>query len=667
MVATHAIIGTAGHIDHGKTELVKALTGQDTDRLKEEKERGISIDLGFAYVTLPDGRRAGVIDVPGHERFIHNMLAGAHGVDLALFVVAADDGVMPQSEEHFDLLHLLGVHRGIFVITKADLAGAARIAEVEEEIRLLAEDTPMADAPILAVSALTGAGIDALRAEIAARLRTFDRRRRNAIFRLPVDRAFVMKGHGTVVTGTAMGSSVRAGQKLRLLPGGSDVRLRAIEVHSQPVDSAQAGQRVALNLSGAERMSIARGAVVAEERLDFVTDRLDARLEVRAAARHPLASNAGVRLFIGTSQALGRVIVLEAAAEVPLNSNGLVQIVLEKPVVALSGDHFVIRDLANQRTMGGGIVLNPLGRRNRRPRELYRERLTRLEQPFNGEVVAALLNLQESFALSAARIALLLDRDTKEIFGALDDPGLVSLPLGEDNGFTTRDKWEELKRLAVMAVEACHRNNPLAPGLEMEMLRVRLPYDIPARAFRAVVDRLCNETCLVRDDSVLKVATHQVRFAGEDRILAERLAQALDDAGLHPPDVRQLADTLGLAPNHEQRVRILLAALERQGRVAKLAGELYMDRRHLDVARARLLDYLARSPGITAAGYRDLLAVSRKSAISLLEYFDQAGVTTRVGDERRLRIRDPRRDPQSDAPAAPTADPDLKKEEPQIR
>src|SRR5215469_1646120 len=270
---THAIIGTGGHIDHGKTALIKALTGQETDRLKEEKERGISIDLGFAYFTLPDGTRAGIVDVPGHERFIRNMLAGAHGIDLVLFTIAADDGVMPQSEEHLDILHLLGTHRGIFVITKADLADTARRAEVRDEIELLAEGSSLAGAPLVEVSSITGAGFDQLRAEIVRALDGFEARRATGVFRLPLDRAFTIKGHGVVVTGTAMGAEVRVGQKLRALPGGEELRVRSIQVHSESVEQAGRCQRVALNLTGAEKLELARGNVLADEQLHFATSR----------------------------------------------------------------------------------------------------------------------------------------------------------------------------------------------------------------------------------------------------------------------------------------------------------------------------------------------------------------------------------------------------------
>src|SRR2546422_6263668 len=275
------IIGTAGHIDHGKTSLVRALTGQDTDRLKEEKERGISIDLGFAHFDAADGERAGIVDVPGHERFIRNMLAGAHGIDLVLFTVAADDGVMPQTEEHLDILHLLGVRRGIFVITKTDLVDAARVAAVREEIEILTLDTTLEGVPIIPVSTLTGEGLEALRAEIAAQLAAPRAPQPPGYFRLPVDRAFVMRGHGVVVTGTAIAGVVREAATVRILPGGETARVRNIEVHGGTVPQAEHGQRVAMNLAGGERSDLGRGHVVGDERLTRPTQRLDARGEIR--------------------------------------------------------------------------------------------------------------------------------------------------------------------------------------------------------------------------------------------------------------------------------------------------------------------------------------------------------------------------------------------------
>ncbi len=636
---THAIIGTAGHIDHGKTALIRALTGQETDRLKEERERGISIDLGFAYFTLPDGTRAGIVDVPGHERFIRNMLAGAHGVDLVLFTVAADDGVMPQSEEHLDILHLLGVSRGIFVITKCDLADAARIREVREEIELLADGTRLEGAPILEVSSVTGAGLDDLRAEIARRLEGFDARRATGIFRLPLDRAFVIKGHGTIVTGTGMGAEVRVGQKLRVLPGGDEVRVRAIQVHSVAVQSAGRCQRVALNLTVPERVELGRGQVLAEERLDFATSRFDAWVEIRPAARRPLRNNSRIRIFIGTSEILGRVILLEDRVSLAPKEKGLAQIVTVEPAVALAGDRFVLRDETNVRTIGGGVVLNPFGRRSRKPLDSYRRDLTAIRDRAGADALEALLNLQESLALASDRIACLLNRPTDEIRSELGDARFIRLSMGDEEGFTTRSKWEELKRFALAALKAHHESSPLSAGMEMESLRTRLPYEVSARAFRAIVDRIARETDLVREESLLRLKDHEVRLGGEAGELGARVEAVLVRAGFQPPDLRQLAEELRLEPSESGRLRTVLGAMEREGRVVKVATDLYFAKGAVDTARERLIAHLGANPEITAAVFRDLLGASRKFAIALLDHFDRTGVTTRVGDVRRLRSR----------------------------
>ncbi len=634
---THAIIGTAGHIDHGKTALIKALTGQDTDRLKEEKERGISIDLGFAYFTLPDGTRVGVVDVPGHERFIRNMLAGAHGIDLVLFTIAADDGVMPQSEEHLDILHLLAAARGIFVITKADLVDAVRLDEVTDEIELLADGTRLSRAPIVVVSSTTGAGLDDLRAEIARQLDGFEARRATGIFRLPLDRAFVIKGRGTVVTGTAIGAEVHIGDRLRVLPGGGEVRVRSIQVHGETVETAGRCQRVALNLAGSERVELERGCVLADWKLDLTTSRLDAALELRPAAKRPLRNNSRVRVFIGTSETIGRAILLEPAGEIEPKNSGLVQLVLNDPVVALCGDRFVIRDETNLRTLGGGIVLNPAGRRVRKPLEPYLQKLNVLRTSSGASAIEALLGLQQDFATTALRIAQLLNTPEREVADALADSRFIKLSLGDEEGFTTRPRWDELKRFMLDALTAYHRSHPLDPGMEMEAMRERLPYDVAARDFRAVIDRMSPE--IEREESTLRLKSHRVQLGGSDGALGARIEQVLKEAGFQPPDVKQLGEALKLAPSETARLKALLATLERQGRLAKVATDLYFDCTALESARARLIEHLRANPEITAAKYRDLLGASRRFAIALLDYFDHAGVTTRVGDARRLRTK----------------------------
>ncbi len=636
---TNAIIGTAGHIDHGKTALIKALTGQDTDRLKEEKERGISIDLGFAHFTLPGGARAGVIDVPGHERFIRNMLAGAHGIDLVLFTIAADDGVMPQSEEHLDILHLLGTARGIFVITKADLASAARLDEVAQEIELLADGTRLAGAPIIPVSSTTGAGLDQLRAEIARQLDGFEARRATGIFRLPLDRAFVIKGHGTVVTGTAMGAEVRTGDRLRVLPGGGEARVRSIQVHGETVERADRCQRVALNLTGTDRIDLQRGCVLADWKLDIVTSRLDAALELRPAARRPLKTNGRVRFFIGTTETIGRAILLEPAGALEPKHTGVVQLVLDDPILALYGDRFVIRDETNLRTLGGGVVLNPIARRVRKPLEPYLAKLNVLRTASGAAAIEALLGLQENFALTAVGIAQLLNTPQREVEHALNDRRFVKLALGDEAEFTTQPRWEELKRFMLDALAAYHRGRPLDPGMEMEAMRERLPYAVGTRGFRALVDRVSLESEIVREESTLRLKSHRVQLGASDDQLGSRIERVLKDAGFQPPDVKQLGQALKLAPSETARLKALLATLERQGRLIKVASDLYYERAALEAARTRLVEHLRAHPEITAATYRDLLGASRRFAIALLDYFDHCGVTARVGDARRLRAK----------------------------
>lgn len=634
---THAIIGTAGHIDHGKSALVRALTGQETDRLKEEKERGISIDLGFAYFVLADGTRAGVIDVPGHERFIRNMLAGAHGMDLVLFTIAADDGVMPQSEEHLDILHLLGARRGIFIITKADLTDDRRLAEVRDEIELLADGTTLEGSPVVAVSSISGMGLDQLRSEIARQLDGFEARRATGLFRLPLDRAFVIKGHGTVVTGTAMGAEVRLGQKLRVLPGGAEVRVRSIQVHGETVERAGLCQRVALNLSGAERIDLKRGDVLADDRLELTTTRLDALLEIRPAAKRALKNNQRVRFFLGTAETIGRVIVMEEPGEIPPKRRALVQIVLNDPLVALAGDRFVIRDETNIRTLGGGGVLNPLGRRVRKPLELYLKNLGTLGGPFGPPAVEAMLSLQDRLAMPPARLAQLFNTPLAEVAAALKDARFIRLSLGDEEGFTTASKWEEIKRFTTAALVTHHREEPLAPGLEMEVLRARLPYDVAPRAFRALLDRICRETGIVREESALHLADHRVRLGGDDGKIGARVEAMLKEAGFQPPDLKQLIEALKLPGTELARLRTLLTAMEREGRVVKVATDLYFDGGALEAAKTRLTERLKADGEITAAVYRDMLSASRKFAIALLDYFDHAGLTTRVGDLRKLR------------------------------
>jgi len=629
------IIGTAGHIDHGKTSLIRALTGQDTDRLKEEKERGISIDLGFAFLDAADGERAGIVDVPGHERFIRNMLAGAHGMDLVLFTVAADDGVMPQTEEHLDILHLLGVRRGIFVVTKTDLVDEARVAAVREEIEILTLDTTLEGAPIVPVSTVTGAGLDVLRDRIAAQLAATPPEARSGYFRLPVDRAFVMRGHGVVVTGTAIAGAVAEGDTVRILPAGDTARIRSLEVHGVPTPRATHGQRVAMNLAGIERTDLGRGHVIADPRLARLTQRLDARVEIRSA-RRPIPSHARVRFHLGTAEVLAKVVVLDGGSHLAPRSTGWAQLVLSEPVLAMRGDRFILRDETARWTVGGGEVVNPFADRHRRAETAVPERLQKLRSSDPASAAHAFLELAPDFASDRATIAQALDVPEDDVAAALRAIADV-IPIPDDRtaeAYTTSAKWERLEATAREAVTAAHRAQPLAPGLEMESLRTQLPWEVSPKVFRWCVDRMVGAKRLVREESVVRDPAHRVALGTEARALGARVEQLLTDGRFTPPDLRQLEEATGVP---RARLTAVLGVLEAEGKVARIAPDLYYSRAAADDAKRLVESHCRAHTDITAATFRDLIGASRKFAIAFLDWCDRTGVTVRVGDLRKLR------------------------------
>jgi selenocysteine-specific elongation factor len=630
------IIGTAGHIDHGKTALVRALTGQDTDRLKEEKARGISIDLGFAWLDGPAGERAGIVDVPGHERFIRNMLAGAHGIDLVLFTVAADDGVMPQTEEHLDILHLLGVRHGIFVLTKTDLVDDARVAAVREEVEILTLETTLEGAPVVPVSTLTGAGLDLLRSEIAARLAHPREDPRDGWFRLPVDRAFVIRGHGVVVTGTAVAGTVGEGDTVRILPAGPRARVRGLEVHGASVKRAGRGQRVAMNVAGIQLDQVGRGDVVCDPRLERTTTRFDARLEIRPGARRPLASHERVRVHLGTAEVLGKVVLLDGVSELAPRSTGWAQLVLRAPILALRGDRFVLRDQTARWTVGGGVVVHPFADRHRREAAGVTATLARLHGGTDPEAAATFLDLAREFAVSVGVLEQALGAGGERVVQALAAvPDAVPVPdAGAPEAYTTAARWERFCACAMEAVAAHHRAEPLAAGLELESLRAQLPWDVPARVFRWGIERLVGAGRLVREDSMVRDPGHRVRLDDASRELGTRIEHLLAGAGFTPPDLRQLEASVGV---ERKALAEVLGVLEGEERVVRVAPDLFFARAAVDQARSRLEAHCRMHGHISAAVFRDLIGASRKFSIALLDWFDRRGVTIRIGDLRRLR------------------------------
>ncbi|MBM3772531.1 MAG: selenocysteine-specific translation elongation factor [Acidimicrobiia bacterium] len=658
----HWIIGTAGHIDHGKTSLVEALTGVDTDRLKEEKERGISIDLGFASLPLPDGTRAGVVDVPGHERFIKNMLAGAHGIDLVLFTVAADDGVMPQTVEHLDIVHLLGVRRAVFVITKADLVTALRLSEVADEIRGLIAGTALEHESILPFALPTLQGLDAIRTEIVRALRNADKPRPPGLFRLPVDRAFLFAGHGLIVTGTAIAGDVHPGDRVRCLPAGDALRVRSVEVHGQPVPVASWGHRIALNLVGDSTRAITRGDVIVHEAITLTCVRFDAEIEIRPSAGKAVKDHQRVRVHVGTAERIGKIVPMGSTGgstdRIAPSTRAWCQIVVSEPVAVMRGDHFIIRDETAQHTLGGGRVLLPAAPRRRRTSPSVLSRLAALASHDMDALIEAVVTdrvatgttaeangsagAADGFAVSGGTLAQLLN-EREEIVRERADawPALHPITLDTGRRYALEIHWATVKARVIEAVRAWHLAQPLSPGLDIEDARARTggvtasgAAPVPSRLFRLLVDELEHQGTLVREGSALRLPSHRVQVTGADQVLADRVQAALSSAPLGPPDVKSLGETLGL-----DRVKLLpiLRVLEKEKRIIAVAPDLYFAADAIQRVRDDLKRDLAGGKTLTTAAFRDRYQTSRKYAIPILEYFDRQGVTIRIGEARRLR------------------------------
>ncbi|HEX6769341.1 MAG TPA: selenocysteine-specific translation elongation factor [Candidatus Binatia bacterium] len=629
------IIGTAGHIDHGKTSLIKALTGTDTDRLKEEKERGISIDLGFAHLDLPDGTSAGIVDVPGHERFIKNMLAGAHGIDLVLFTVAADDGVMPQTEEHLDIVHLLGIKMAIFVITKADLA-PARIADVEEEIDILTLGTSLENSPKIAVSSVTGQGLSELKQLIVTTLKSANQTAPSGYFRLPVDRAFVLQGHGVVVTGTSLSGEIKVGEQVRCLPGDNLFRVRSLQVHGQSVERAVWGQRVAMNLTGPERASIERGQVICHDKLALTSDRFDAFLEVRPAAAKGIKNHQRLRIHMGAAERLGKIVLLGDKTKAEPKESVYCQITLEEPLLVLRGDRFVARDETAQRTLGGGTVIHPWAKRHKRGEANLLDRLEALHRGDFAQLVEEFLNDSGDFALAIDAIYQFLNLREEQARQKVDSlSSLRAVNAEGEKVYTTELKWSRLKERLLKTVKDFHAAHPLVPGMDMEELRGKLGYKLSPKIFRVVVDLFSKEKLIAKEENLLRLASHQVQLGGQEKVLMDKIKKILGDQPLAPPDLKEIEKQAGVARN---RLSEVIRLLEREGAVVRITTDMYFLASSIEQLRATLVQFLSEKGEMNAAAFRDLIGSSRKYTIPLLEYFDRVGLTIRIGDIRKLKV-----------------------------
>lgn len=628
------IIGTAGHIDHGKSSLVQALTGRDPDRLPEEKRRGITIDLGFADLDLGDVR-VGFVDVPGHERFVRNMLAGVHGIDAVALVIAADEGVMPQTREHFDICRLLGVRKGLLVITKTDLVEEEMITLVRDEAEELVAGSFLEGAPVVALSARTGKGLDQLREVLRQIAVEIPARSADFVARLPIDRAFTMKGFGAVVTGTLVSGRICEGDELELLPAGFRVRARGVQVHGASVHSAHPGQRTAINLAGVDTSSIERGMVLAEVGRLATTQIIDVELSVLRSAPRAIKTRARVRVHLGTAEALARVRVLTAEGEIAPGSNGFAQLRLESPVVALHGERFIVRSYSPAQTIAGGLVLDPAAIKHR-GKELTRtdERLRTLMDPNRSARLAVLVQTSGDHGLRLAQVGARTGWTNEVIIQVAKQAEHV---LDLDGVLIAREGMDRLSQASLEEVRRHHQRQPLSRGLPRETLRERLFAHAPAEVFRGVLARLEKDGVLISEKDVVRASDHSLNLSGADGELSDLIAGSYKNAGLAMPSVEQVFESAGVTAARRAHARKVLQRLIDNETLVRIQGETFIHAAALEDLKRLLSEYASKHEPdrlIDVSAFKDLAGVSRKYAIPLLEYLDRERITRRAGDGR---------------------------------
>lgn len=627
------VLGTAGHIDHGKSALVKALTGTDPDRLPEEKERGVTIELGFARLDLPSGASMGVVDVPGHERFVRQMVAGATGIDIVLLVVAADDGIMPQTREHLAIIDLLGISRGVVAVTKSDLVDPEWLAMVEDDVARLLAGTGIAGSPIVAVSSKTGEGLDDLRKALDAVSGDAPARQAALPMRLPVDRVFTIAGAGTVVTGTLWSGTVRRDDPVEVLPSGRAGRVRGVQVHSEAVVEATAGQRVAINVAGLDRDEIARGDVLAAPGSLQVTDRFDASFTYLPGNDKPFESGVRVHVHHGTREVIGRVLLADGVAELEPGGRCLAQVRLEEPLAPRYDDRFIVRSYSPVFTIGGGTVLDVLPPRRTKLRPSERELLEALQSHDLSGAATGLL-VARGVPMTSAEVAIALGLQRADVADDLNRASFERLKIAGETYFVDPEGLGRLIDGAVAQLVRFHGENPRSTGLAAGALRDRVDRRVAPKVFDAVLDYAAARGLVrVVGGEVRHPQAAAAALEEEDTALAA-LLPILEGQGLTTGTVAELAAAAGVDMGVARKALTKLVAA---GKVVRLGPDLHFSAAAVDAARACIVEYLEAKGTILASDARDILGASRKYVVPLLEYFDAHGATKRDGDVRVLR------------------------------
>jgi len=626
-------------VDHGKTALIKRLTGVDTDRLKEEKERGITIELGFASLALPGGRTLGVVDVPGHERFVRNMVAGAAGIDLVVLVIAADEGVMPQTREHLQICTLLGIRKGFVALTKVDMVDGEWLKLIHDDVREFLRGTFLEEAPVVPVSSLTGEGFPELLRTIERAADEVEEAADVGLFRLPVDRVFTMKGFGTVVTGTLISGKVATGQEVEVSPIGLRARVRGIQVHNRSVETAEAGQRTAVNLQGIERAAIERGHLLAGPDTMVPSQRLDVVYRHLAGAGRKMKHRTLVRLHTGTSEVMARLILLDRDEMEP-GAEGYAQLVLERPLAAVAGDRFVIRSYSPVTTIGGGGIVDPLPAKHKRSAEAVLQEFRRLAGGQEAERVATVLARAGIGGITEPRLIVRTGIRGKELRRILE--GMFSakeavLVDREEMRILSQPAYGDLQAGILRELQAYHERFPLKDGLSREELRtMRLGERVGLKIFGMALRDLEKKGSIIAERENIRLTGHRVQLKEEMGNLREELSGVYREGGLAPPTLREILERFS---DRKKEVASLIQVMTREGDLVRISEDLNFHRDALAALREDYRRLLLREGQATPASFKELTGLSRKFIIPLMEYFDMTRLTMRAGDHRILRER----------------------------
>ena len=631
----HVILGTAGHIDHGKTALVKALTGVDTDRLKEEKERGITIELGFTFLDLPSGIRLGIIDVPGHEKFVKHMVAGVWGIDLVALIIAADEGVMPQTKEHLDICKLLKVKKGLIVLTKIDLVECELLELVREEVTDIAKDTFLKDAPILAVSSMTGEGIPQLISTLDHLSMEVEERPSDGLFRLPIDRVFIMKGFGTVVTGTMVSGKLSLAETVEILPSGFEGKVRNLQVYNRSVEEAVAGERAAVNLQGIETSAIERGDVLVHPKTFTSTQLLDVYLEYLSIAPRPLKHRTRQRFHIGTNSTTASIFLLDREELAP-GEGGFAQLRLERSVIALPQDRFVIRGSGAIQTLGGGVVLDTHPIKHRRYSPPVINDLILLKDGSSEQAISQYILRSGMAGISIGdllnRVAM-TPNEIQTILRKMIGRGDILLVDSEKLKVIEISQYQRLKEMALIQLREFHQRSPMRTGLAKEELRTKLPAEVDMKLFQILINGFIQSKEVILEKDKLRLPEHQISSADE-KGLVKRVEEAILRGGLQPPSLKELSEEWS---EEEEAVQAIIEHLVHDGVLVKIKSGMYFHRVHFENLKGDLINFLKSHKEITTSQFKGLTGASRKYAIPLIEYFDQIKLTLRLGEKRVMR------------------------------